>query len=445
MTDAELDRLYELLAIPSVSALADHAPDLARAAETVAGLVRRAGGQAEVVATARHPLVLGELPSSDGRPDAPTVLIYGHYDVQPVGDLGLWDTPPFEPTVVDGAIHCRGASDDKGNLYQAMVGVERLAAAGKLPVRVRYLIDGEEESGGDSAALWVLAQEELPDAALIWDGGLIAPGKPTICTGVRGMCYRRVILRAGERDGHSGLYGGAAMNAATALARLVASVAPVDGRLPAALTEGAAPIHPEETAVWETLPDGATMLAEAGLAPADSAAGAEFYTRTLAAPSLDVHALASGEPGAVKTVIPSVASAMLSVRLAPGQDPAVIGPALDELLAAGAPTGAVVEIERLGDALPAVMDPTDPVMRAAAAAIERATGWPALPVRSGGTLPVMASMVGRGIPTVLTGFAQYDDNIHAPNERMRLENMELGARAAMEILAGLGATARDGR
>src|SRR5262249_60656877 len=153
-------------------------------AETGAPRVRRAGGPAEVVEPARPPLVLGDVPPSDGRADAPTVLVYGHYDVQPVGDLGLWETPPFEPTVMDESIRCRGASDDKGNLYQAMVGVERLAASGTLPVRVRYLIDGEEESGGDSATDWVEALEDVPDVAIIWDTGLIAPGKPTISTGV---------------------------------------------------------------------------------------------------------------------------------------------------------------------------------------------------------------------------------------------------------------------
>ena len=197
------------------------------------------------------------------------------------------------------------------------------------------------------------------------------------------------------------------------------------------------PVSDAERTAWGRMPSGDRMLQEAGLRPADPRAGEEFATRTLASPSVDVHAIWCGDADAVKTVIPSVARAMVSVRVAPGQDPAVIGPALDRLLRDAAPVGATVEVENLGDASPALMDPDHPVMRTAAAAIARATGAPVTPVRTGGTLPIFATMVAR-MPTVLTGFALPDDAIHSPNERILVENLGTGVRAGMAMLTAFG-------
>jgi acetylornithine deacetylase/succinyl-diaminopimelate desuccinylase-like protein len=433
VTPDELERLFALLRIPSVGALAEHRHDMVRAAEFMAGEIRRAGGTARVETTGGQPFVVGEVAPSDGRAKPTRVLLYGHYDVQPAGDPERWKSPPFEPTIRGEHLYARGASDNKGNFFQAVVAVQRLAAEGRLPVHVTFLIDGEEETSGDSAIDWVNALVDPPDIAVIWDGGMLARGRPALETGVRGLCYRRVTVTTGTLDGHSGLYGGAALNAAHALTRVLGAVLPVDGRLPAALTAGVAPVSPSERAAWEQLPPGGQMLAEAGLRAADDRASEEFAERTLASPSVDVHAVWCGDADAVKTVIPSVAHAMVSIRLAPGQDVAAIGDAFERLLREAAPAGATVEIDNHGDAAPALMDPVHPVMRKVADAFALATGADVTPVRSGGTLPIFATMVAR-MPTVLTGFSLPDDAIHSPNERMLIENLGTGVRAAMAML-----------
>ena len=438
MTNDEMDRLVALLRVPSVGALAEHDDDMAVAAELMIDEIERAGGTATLSRTSGHPFIVGEVQPSDGRADPVRVLVYGHYDVQPVGDLARWDSPPFEPTIRDGYLYARGASDDKGNLFQALVAVQRLRAEERLPVHVTFLIDGEEESGGDSAINWVAALEDPYDVAIIWDGGMLSQDIPAIETGVRGLCYRKVTITCGTRDGHSGLYGGAAMNAIHVLTRVLAAVIPNDGVLPEALRTGVGPVSAAERRAWDLMPDGGEMLADAGLVPADSGAVAAFAERTLAAPSVDVHAVWAGDADAVKTVIPTVAHAMLSIRLAPGQDPAVVGPIFEGLLGDAVPAGASLAVGNHGDAHPALMDPDDPVMRTAAAAIAEATGKEVVPVRSGGTLPIFASMIGAGMPTILTGFALPDDAIHSPNERMLVANLGTGVRAAMAMLEAFG-------
>jgi acetylornithine deacetylase/succinyl-diaminopimelate desuccinylase-like protein len=409
-----------------------------RAAALVAEEVRRAGGEARVVATPRHPLVLGEVPASDGDAGAPRVVVYGHYDVQPPGPAELWTSPAFEPVVRDGNLYARGASDDKGNLFMLLAAVQRLAAAGELPVRVGIVVEGEEESGGTSALEHFSADAEPALATLIFDSPMIGPGRPVVCTGVRGMLYRRVRVTTAAGDAHSGLYGGAALNAAHALMRILAAVVPREGRLPEPLYAGVAPAGTSEVEAWAALPPGERALAEAGLRPADPGAADGFYMRTLASPSVDVHGLSSGEEWAVKTIVPAAAAATLSMRLAGGQDADAVGRALDDMLRAAAPEGADVEIEDLGRALPAVLDPHHPVLAAAADGMEAATGWRPASVRLGGTLPVVAVLAAKGIPTILTGFGLPDDAIHAPDEHLRVEHLEVGTRAGMEILRALG-------
>ncbi len=367
------------------------------------------------------------------------MILYGHYDVQPPGPPELWTTPAFEPVVRDGNLYARGASDDKGNLFMLLAAVQRLAAAGELPVRASFVVEGEEECGGDSALEHFAADAEPALAAIIFDSPMIAPGRPAICTGVRGMVYRRIRVRSAAADAHSGLFGGAAMNAAHAMMAVLAAVAPREGRLPDALYAGVAPAGAGEVEAWGDLPPGADALADAGLRPADAGAAEGFYMRTLASPSLDVHGLACGEPAAVKTNIPGEATATFSVRLAPGQDAPAIAAALDGLLRDALPDGAQMEIEDLGLALPAVLDPAHPVLVAASEGMERATGWRPAPVRLGGTLPVVAVLAAKGIPTVLTGFGLPDDGIHGPDEHLRVEYLETGTLAAMEILRALGA------
>ncbi|MCC6831671.1 MAG: M20/M25/M40 family metallo-hydrolase [Thermoleophilia bacterium] len=441
MTPEELDRLYTLLRVPSVSALPEHVPDMARAAALVADEVRRAGGTAEIVTGDGHPLVVGEVPPSDGRAGAPRVIAYGHYDVQPSGDRALWTSDPFEPVVRDGDLYCRGASDDKGNMFMLLAAVQRLSAAGALPVHVSFVIDGEEESGGTMAVRHIAADPAPAAAAIVFDTAMVAPERPSVCSGLRGLVYRRIAVRTAASDAHSGVYGGAGLNAAHALIALLEHLRPHDGRLDPRLMAGLAEPSPEEVGAWDGLPPGGEVLGEAGLRPADPAAAAQLYRRTLAMPSLDVHGLACGEPTAVKTNLPAEATATLSLRVAPGQDAAALADALDALIRDAAPAGAEVTITRLGEAHPALMDPRDPVVAAAIAAIERSTGWPCVPVRSGGSIPIVAAFTAKGIPTVLSGFALPDDGIHGPDEHLRFEHLGIGTRAAMEILTALGGLA----
>jgi len=213
MMPAEMERLMALLRVQSISADPGHAGDMHRAAELVADEVRRAGGAAEVVVTSGHPLVIGEVPPSDGAADAPLVTIYGHYDVQPPGDLALWTSPPFDPQVRDGNLYARGASDDKGNLFMLLVALQRMRDEGRLRVRARVLVDGEEESGGHSAVDYVAGEADPPRAAVIFDSPMVGPGRPAVCTGLRGLAYFRVRLRGAEADLQSGMHGGAALNA----------------------------------------------------------------------------------------------------------------------------------------------------------------------------------------------------------------------------------------
>ena len=438
MTDDEIERLFDLIRVPSVSADPAHAGDMDRAAALVAEEIERAGGRAEVRATGGHPLVVGEVPASTGDPRAPRVLLYGHYDVQPPGDPERWESPPFEPTIRDGAVFARGASDDKGNLFMLLVAVQRLAAAGRLPVRVGVLVDGEEESGGTSAVEAVAAETEPAAACVIFDISMAEPGRAALCTGVRGLLYRRVHVTTAERDGHSGLFGGAALSASHVLLSILGPVVPTEGALASELAGGAAPVEDEERRTWDELPSGERVLADGGLAPSDPHAAAEFYERTLARASLDVHGLSAGDVDKVATVIPGHASATLSVRLAPGQDPEAVSVALERLLQDAAPDGAEVDVERLGDAPPAYMDPRLPAMRAAEAGLEAATGRPPALVRVGGTIPVVGAMVDAGIPVILTGFALPSDAIHSPNENLQLAHLALGVSAAQEILTRLG-------
>jgi acetylornithine deacetylase/succinyl-diaminopimelate desuccinylase-like protein len=436
----EMERLLEFLRVPSISASAEHAADVSRAAQMVAAEIGRAGAQAEVRTTRGQPLVLGEVPASTGDPGAPRVLIYGHYDVQPPGDAGLWTTPAFEPTVRDGNLYARGASDDKGNLFMLIAAVQRMVAAGTLPVRVSFVVDGEEECGGHSAVDHLGGPEAAgARACIIFDSPMVAPGRPALCTGVRGLVGRRVRVTTAEGDGHSGIYGGAALSAAHVLVRILSAVSPIAGRLPEALYAGLAPAGAAEVAAWADLPPGARMLADAGLRPADEGASEGFYMRTLAGASVDVHAIRCGDPTAIATIVPGYAEATLSLRLAPGQDAERMAAVFDALLIEAAPPEADVAIDDLGVALPAVLDPAHPVLTAAARGIERATGWPVAPVRLGGTLPVVATLAAAGIPTILTGFGLPTDRTHSPDEHIRVENLEVGTRAAMRMMEELGA------
>jgi acetylornithine deacetylase/succinyl-diaminopimelate desuccinylase-like protein len=433
MPNALLDDLIDWLRIPSISTGGGQPADLERAAGWVVERVREAGGEAEAVRIGTcHPLAVGELRSAD--PGAPTVLIYGHYDVQSIGDPDLWTSPPFEPVVRDGRVYARGASDDKGNFLPLLSAACALARAGELPVHVRVVVEGEEEAGSEAVIEWVRSDRRGADAAIVYDSGMVDEATPAITVGLRGVVMAHLTLRTAERDLHSGLYGGSVLNALHVLHRALSPVLPgPDGRLREELRQGIVAPSDEELASWAELPAGDAVIAEAGGRPVHPGAGAEYYERNGADASLDVNEIRAGDP---RTVIPAVAHATVSLRIAPRQDPEVIAATAARLMLESLPEGAELELDwQL--AAPALFDVDLPAIRLAAEAIERATGTAPVLERSGGSIPVVAELAARGIPTIVSGFALAGDGIHAPNESYRLESLALGERAGREMLLAL--------
>jgi acetylornithine deacetylase/succinyl-diaminopimelate desuccinylase-like protein len=430
--DVLLRELTDWLRIPSISTGDGDPEDIRNAAAWVIERVHAAGGAGKVVKTDGNPLAVGELRAS--RPDAPTVLIYGHYDVQSVGDPSAWDTPPFKPSVRDGRIYARGASDDKGNFLPLLHAACEMAREGELPVNVRVLVEGEEEAGGETALEWVRADERGADAAIVFDSDMADEDTPAITIGLRGMVMAYISVRTGARDLHSGIYGGSVLNALHVLHAMLAEVLPgPDGRLREELRAGIEEPAPLERESWARMTPGDEVLAAVGGRPVHPGAGAEYYERNGADASLDVNMIAGGE---ARTVVPSTAKAVVSLRLAPRQRSAEIQPVMERLLRDAAPEGAEIDIDwHLAE--PALFSVDEPAIQLAARAIERATGSAPVMQRSGGSIPIVAELAAAGIPTIVGGFALADDAIHAPNESYRLESLRLGAATARELYVAL--------
>jgi acetylornithine deacetylase/succinyl-diaminopimelate desuccinylase-like protein len=434
-----MEELFELLRIPSVSADPERSGEVVRAAEWVRDFILAAGGEAELVQTEKHPLVVGEMRASENADRAPTVIAYGHFDVQPEAPLGLWQSEPFEPEVRDGWIYARGVADDKGQLYLLLKAAALLAAEGALPVNVRFTCDGEEESGGHSIVDFLEADERGGDACIIFDGHMPAPGQPAFCVATRGICYFHVRVKTGERDLHSGLFGGAALNASHALMQVLEAVLPRHGEVPETLRAGMIRPGDEEIASWGELESGTEVLAAQGARPSDQDAARDFYLRTVVEPAVDVHGVLSGSPELQKTVIAVEAEANVSIRIVPGQDDKAIAAEMERLMREAVPEGADLEIETLATAPAALVRSDDQAIKLGQDAFERAIGARPLLIRVGGSLPVMAALEQKGIPTILTGFDLPDGNIHSPNERFRVEYVSLGVEAAKELYRSLAA------
>ncbi|HEY6891065.1 MAG TPA: M20/M25/M40 family metallo-hydrolase [Solirubrobacter sp.] len=435
---AELfDEAVDWLKIPSISAGERNDAGLREAAEWALKRVRDAGGTCELVETAGGaPLVVGELRAST-RDDAPTVMIYGHYDVQDPGDPADWTSPAFEPTVRDGRLYARGATDDKGNFLPLLHVACAMAVAGTLPVHIRVLIEGAEETGSDDVGEWVRADERGADAVIVFDSGMIDADTPALTLATRGMVFAHLEIRTGTQPAHSGMYGGAALNAFHALHRVLSAVLPgPDGRLPDPLRAGVIPPSDAELESWKTLPTGDGELAQVGARPADARAVEEFYIRTTAEPSLDVHRI---EGGQARTIVVPVATADLSVRIVGGQRSEEIAANLEQLLRDALPDGAEL-LFSADRAEASAFDPETPALLAARRALASVGGKDATLCRTGGTLPILAAFAERGIPAIVSGFSLPDDALHAPNESYRLVALEQGeqaARALYEELAEL--------
>ena len=442
--DERLASYFDLLRIPSISTLSEHAPDMVRTAEWIAAEMRRIGLEnVEVSATHGHPVVYADWLHA---PDAPTILVYCHYDVQPVDPIELWETAPFEPFIKDDRVVGRGSSDDKGQLHMHLKAAEALLATrGRLPLNLRYIFEGEEESTSANLPAWLEANRDrlTADAVVISDTGFFEGNVPAITTSLRGMLYAQIDVTGSPVDLHSGGFGGAVQNPANALARIITALKADDGtvQVPGFYDDVAPPSRQERFEI-SCLPfDEEGFRQQTGVAAL--VAGEPGYTVLECMgirPTLDVNGIWGGFTGeGSKTIIPANAHAKVSCRLVPDQDGDKLFERFRDYVLEVAPKGVTVEVQDLGTAKPLRTDPNHPVARAAARALEATFGQPPVYIRSGGSIPVaslFSSMLD--LPIVFLGFTNPDDNAHAPNETMVLLNYETGLRTITRLWDDLG-------
>jgi acetylornithine deacetylase/succinyl-diaminopimelate desuccinylase-like protein len=439
-----LSELKDLLRIPSVSTAPEHAADCRRAAETLTAELNRIGMEnARIIETAGHPLVYADWLHASGKP---TVLAYGHYDVQPPDPLDEWHSPPFEPIERDGNLYARGAVDDKGQMYMHVKALESLlATTGALPINVRVLLEGEEEVGGEGIAAYVASRPPQlnADFALVSDTELFAPGLPTLCVGLRGMIYTELEVRGARTDLHSGMYGGAAPNPFVSLAQILARLKDENGHiLIPGFYDDIIPPSPEELAAWRSLPfdEEEYRLHEVGSKQLVGEEGFSVQERTWARPTLDVHGIPGGFTGAgAKTVIPAKATAKVSMRLVPGMTPAKAFQQYKSFVEKIAPAGVDVAVRLIHSGDPCLIPVDNPYIQAATRALHEVWGKDTVFIRSGGSIPIVGDFARHlGLPSVMMGFGLPDDNLHAPNEKFHLKNFELGIRSIIRFLEETG-------
>lgn len=439
--EQHLQELIEFLRLPSISTQEKHNEDVAQTAVWLANNMTQAGIEnVRVIKTQRHPLVYGDWLHAGS--DAPTVLIYGHYDVQPIDPIELWDSAPFEPDIRDSYLYARGASDDKGQTFLHIKAVEAyLKTEGKLPINVKFIIEGEEESGGESLRAFIPANKELlaADVAVVSDTGMPTPQQPAITYGLRGNCYVMLDITGPARDLHSGSFGGGIDNPLNVLGHLIASFKDKDGHiLIPGFYDDVRPLSDEERSLLAQLPfDEAAWLADTG---APQTWGEPEYTlieRIGARPTFDVHGIIGGYTGpGGKTVLPSTVHVKLSMRLVPDQDPADIFAKFKAHVLAVAPPTVSIEFHHRGGAPASVCNLNHPAMKAAAAAFTAVFENPPVFMREGGSIPVVGQFQEYlGLETVLMGFGLPSDNLHAPNERFYLPNFYRGIETSIRFLA----------
>jgi acetylornithine deacetylase/succinyl-diaminopimelate desuccinylase-like protein len=443
--------LTEFLSIASVSTQPAHVPDMRRAAQWLADQLSFGAMEVAVMPTGGgkgHPVVVARNKHRAGRP---TVLMYGHYDVQPPEPLGEWVTPPFSPTVREGAIYARGAADDKGQVWAHMEAILAWQAHGGLPINLTVLIEGEEEIGSENLAAFVSKNKAglAADIAVVSDTNQFARGVPSITYGLRGLVYMEVFLTGASHDLHSGLYGGVAPNPANVLGELIATLHDERGRvnLPGFYDE-VLPLSEAERTMWEGLGfDEKTFAAELAVPFLSGEAGFGALERKWARPTCDVNGLTSGYQGhGAKTIIPAKASAKISMRLVPNQDPEKIAAAFERAMRERCPKNVGIEFARHGIA-PAVLVPMDsPGMKLAAEAVEAGFGKKPVFMREGGSIPVVGLFKKElGVDTLLVGFGLPDDRVHSPNEKFDLECLHGGARTAAALYERLSRLGGSGQ
>jgi acetylornithine deacetylase/succinyl-diaminopimelate desuccinylase-like protein len=432
--EARLESYKDFLRIPSISAQPEHASDVRRAAEWLADTLRGAGLEhVALEETGHHPVVYADWLHAEG---APTALIYGHYDVQPVDPLDLWTSPPFEPAIVEGRMLARGAADDKGQIHaHAMAATALMTTRGAFPINVRYVFEGGEESGSEGLDAWLTANRDrlAVDVAIISDTGFFEGNIPAITVSLRGLMYAQIDVVGSTVDLHSGGFGGAVQNPANALAQIIAALKGPDGRIRIpGFYDAVVALSEEERAAIGDLPfDEEAYLRDSHIEGLVGEAGYSTLERRATRPTLDVNGLWGGFQGAgTKTIIPAHAHAKVSCRLVSAQDPVDIFEKFRDFVLEIAPPGVRVTVEDLGGGRPSLTPIDHPMTRAAARALEATFGRKPVFTREGGSIPVSASFESiLGLPVVLLGFTQPHENAHAPDEWMDLENYEGAIRA----------------
>jgi acetylornithine deacetylase/succinyl-diaminopimelate desuccinylase-like protein len=446
-----VDELKSLLRIPSISTDPTHVADVRAAAEFVAAELRRIGmDNVHLIETTSpahpngHPLVYAEHLHSPGKP---TALLYGHYDVQPAEPLDEWHTPPFEPTERNGNLYARGAVDDKGQMWMHVKALESFLAtnAGKLPINIRVIVEGEEEVGGEGIAAFVREHPEqlAADVALVSDTEMFAPDLPTLCVGLRGMIYTEIEARGARTDLHSGMYGGAAPNPFVALAQIIAQLKDASGhiQIPGFYNKVATPT-PAELKAWKALPFDEEYYRETEVGSTELTGESSYSVleRTWSRPTLDVHGMPGGFIGAgAKTVIPARALAKVSMRLVPDQTPAEAFAQYKIFVESLCPSGITLEVRLIHSGDPIVVSTDNPYVRAATTAMHDVFAIDTVFVRGGGSIPIVGDFIRElKIPTILMGFGLPDDNLHAPNEKFHLANFHRGIESIIRFLANVG-------
>ena len=442
--DRYVDELKQYLAIPSISALPEHAADVRACAEWTAAEMKRVGLEhVRIVDTPGNPVVCGDWLHAA---DAPTILFYGHYDVQPVDPLDLWESPPFEATVREGEIYARGAADDKGQVFMHLKAVEAvLGAAGRLPVNIKFVLEGEEEVGSANLTPFISSHksELAADVVVISDSPMFDRGVPSICYGLRGLTYLQVDLRGTASDLHSGSFGGAVANPAFVLSQVLAQMKDRGGRVKIpGFYDDVRPLRDEERAEFARLPFNERRYRhELGAPKLHGERGYTTLERLWGRPTFEVNGLLSGFTGdGAKTVIPAVAMAKVSMRLVPDQDPDRVADLCEEYLRKVTPKTVELRVTRMHGGRPWMTDFDNPFVRAAGRAIERGFGRQPVFNREGGSIPVVATFQEElGLPSVLFGVGLPDENAHAPNEKLDLGNFHNGIIASAALYHEIGA------
>jgi acetylornithine deacetylase/succinyl-diaminopimelate desuccinylase-like protein len=446
--DAYLEELKEYIRIPSISTDPAYKGDVERCADWLIGKLRDAGLVAEKIATAGHPLVYAE--NLDAGPEKPTVLFYGHYDVQPPDPLEEWRHPPFEPTVEGDLLVARGATDDKGQSYCHVKGVAAaLAERGKLPVNVKFIVEGEEEAGGQAIERFVredAGRKLAADCVVVSDSSMYAPGIPALTYGLKGLAYFEILVQGPNRDLHSGAYGGGVTNPANALAEIVASLRDTrSGRiLIPGFYDDVRQLEDWEKREFAALDfDEEEQRADLEVPGLTGEAGYSYLERTWARPTCDVNGLWSGYQGkGAKTVLPAKAGCKVSFRLVADQTPERVAELLKAHVARIAPPGVRVEVEAMHGTSAVTVDATGPMADAALDAMEDVYGRRPVRIRTGGSIPIVGTFAQvLASPVLLLGFGLEDDRLHSPNEKFNISHFRLGVRTVARLLDRLAGAA----